>query len=345
MNREVYPELEPVISSAQEMLHALQNPGMKTRMKNALRALKSGSPLGERDRIFWPAGLLLVGLAEAGQTGTVEQELSGWKKSGAPIQFPDDALTGFALLTAEDAAGERTYGQDVRRMAEFLYAAPKDAGQSILYNPHRGNEYIFADGAGQTAMFLSRYSVRYHDQEAGRLARRQLSEFREYGFDEAAGLPYHAYERSTRLCHGMIGWGRAAGWLMMGSSVYAADHPEDAGMRENFLSLEEALFRYQREDGGFGWQIPGIKGPAATSGSAMIGWAAAQAMQHGIGIPGLADRLTDLRVFLQSHIRDGRVLQAQGECVDFGMYRPQFGSFPWGQGAGLAFLARMDKHL
>ena len=40
---------------------------------------------------------------------------------------------------------------------------------------------------------------------------------------------------------------------------------------------------------------------------------------------------------------DGKIGQASAECTDFAQYRQQYGNYPWGQGAVLAFLARFVR--
>ena len=49
--------------------------------------------------------------------------------------------------------------------------------------------------------------------------------------------------------------------------------------------------------------------------------------------------LTSIRDYLFSQTHDGVVTGALGECIDYGQYPQQYGVYPWGQGAALAYLA------
>lgn len=44
--------------------------------------------------------------------------------------------------------------------------------------------------------------------------------------DAASGLPYHGFDSDTGVKYGIIGWGRAVGWLMSGISESLAYLPE-----------------------------------------------------------------------------------------------------------------------
>ena len=48
---------------------------------------------------------------------------------------------------------------------------------------------------------------------------------------------------------------------------------------------------------------------------------------------------------LQKYIcPDGRVLQAQGECIDAGVYAKSFSSYPWSVGMTLKLYSMMEKN-
>ena len=49
--------------------------------------------------------------------------------------------------------------------------------------------------------------------------------------------------------------------------------------------------------------------------------------------------LSRLAAIMQTSIRDGRVTDCSGECKGFAEYPQVYGTYPWGSGSALAFLA------
>ncbi len=88
---------------------------------------------------------------------------------------------------------------------------------------------------------------------------------------------------------------------------------------------------YERQDGLYAWTLPGMRGPVDTSASGMILWA-----QKRAGLS--ADPERSEKALLSLTDDEGKVLQCSAECIDFGQYVQQYGSYPWGQGAVCAAL-------
>ncbi len=66
--------------------------------------------------------------------------------------------------------------------------------------------------------------------------------------------------------YGIIGWGRATGWLLMGMSGIICD-TGDKEVLAAFREIIDAVFTHQRRDGLFSWQLEAMDGPADTPGS------------------------------------------------------------------------------
>ena len=398
-----------------------------------------GRKTAEKDLFFWPCGILCLGLAEDGSPesiAAIREHVSAFKKNGAKLLYPDDALMGAALIRTQDqliraAALKDQEREGIRQAYELsltvdlvyrmVTETDRDELGSILYRPGRGHTEILADGAGMTALFLAKYAESrfFFDPDnnseetavaALELAITQLYNFSSFAEDEASGLLWHCYEAKadgalTRK--GLIGWGRAMGWYLMGLSAVvcamealglkeeaeeteaaegtekeqsgaSAEEEQRGTLAELLKKYMEAVFSHQREDGLFPWcltdltQTDGVfssvtadslRGaltdterreegdpgqeiqPAAglltdTSASAMIGWAALKAMQAGLLDAELYKaRLERLREGLLKQISpEGVVSGALAECDGFGLHPQKFGSYPWGQGAALAFL-------
>lgn len=53
--------------------------------------------------------------------------------------------------------------------------------------------------------------------------------------DEKTGLPYHGYDEKTGMKYGIIGWGRACGWMLLGLSqsiLWISEQPAGAEQAE-----------------------------------------------------------------------------------------------------------------
>lgn len=311
----------------------------KRTAREELRALGKRILRGEhvqKDPLFWPAGLLLLGLCECALAGEEEAEdaatayLEKALQGNPVIAHTDDAVAAYAALRLYEKSGNPKLLSVADACAAFLKGARRDGKGSIVYNAARQNQYIYADGAGETSLFLARYGAVREDEKAGELALLQLTNWFTLGQDARTGLPYHGYDAATGLCQGIVGWGRAVGWLLLGAAeVLALDGAGQLSFPIRKLFAD--AFVYEREDGLFGWTLPGTRGPADTSASGMILWARKRA--------GLAGDVTKSEeALLAAASGDGTVLQCSAECIDFGQYVQQYGAYPWGQGAVCAAL-------
>ncbi len=304
---------EAVLREAIRELGLLEN--HRETAKEAAKSLAKRVLRGEKkntDPVFWPAGLLLMGLTEAALAGNKEAEEAAVsylvRAAGKDpmITHTDDAVAAYAALRLYEKTGEPKLKNLSDACAAFLKHARQDPLGSIVYNAARNNSYIFADGAGQTALFLSAYGAAFSDEEAVSLGKRQLSNWFSNGLDARTGLPYHGYDAAGGICQG--------GELSFPIRKLFADA---AG--------------YERQDGLYAWTLPGMRGPVDTSASGMILWA-----QKRAGLS--ADPERSEKALLSLTDDEGKVLQCSAECIDFGQYVQQYGSYPWGQGAVCAAL-------
>ena len=350
-------------------LSDIMNVSIKDQFKDAIKNA-IGRSVRTRDPMFWPAGMLMLGLVEArkkiadklpdledtsnkgiltGLIGDIDKAIADhlalWNdKYGSRIDYIDDALSGAALiklycqLKAEGKAeGDLASSckQAANRIYGYLTAAPRDKTGSIVYNPSRSSN-VFADGAGQTSMFLVLYGNTFGDGSAVELGELQLLNFLKYGCDEKSDLPYHGYSitESGDMAalvekKGILSWGRAAGWVIMGLSE-CRGVPE---LRDWYDRLVKSLLTYQKKDGGFAWQIQATEGHLDTSATGMI--------VYGLG--GASEGTADIRDTIETlwqNIQDNKVLESLSSCDDFGVHYQNYGHYPWGQGAVLAALSK-----
>lgn len=348
------------------------------------RFIKSGilrHKLAPVDPFSWPNAMLGQGLLSAFETTgdkkylqAVEDHLKRWKTAGYPIHYVDNIMNGSLALWIEGLISEECAGCGQKASGagnEFKRAGADNAdeaalalcreaeeacalwlrkaartGQGIL--PYRAQhpDWLFADAPGMICPFLCRYGAAKKDEELLKLGTAQLLRFLERGMDPESGLPYHGYDEKSGMKYGIIGWGRACGWMMKGlaeSLPYIPQEWEEYEiLKSAFEKLAEAVCGYQRPDGGFSWQLEALEGHRDTSAEGMIGAALARGLRLGI-LAAYNDRLARLAAALQQSVSDGIVKDCSGECRGFAEYPQIYGTYPWGSGSAMEFFAMMEN--
>ena len=395
--------VKKIIHEAARQLHDIMNVTPAQAAKDVVkRAI--GRSTRTKDPLFWPAGMLMLGLVQAAKwceekavEGKAEAASGNEKfiqvrdailhalnahtqlwlqKYDGRLDYVDDALAGVAFVRLYEMTGYDQYKKAADRIAEYLDKAPVDAEGAILYNGGRSRN-IFVDGIGQVSMFYAVYSG-MSPENAGYLdkAAKQLLSFRKYGMDQKSGLNYHGYELLEEKAKsgegdgcrcekkGLLGWGRAFGWLMMGLSETAALMYDRVGDRGEIIGwykeLAELAAEYQRSDGGFSWQLQAVEGHIDMSATGMITYGLERGLQAGIlgdtaveGNDAEGDAATGrgsedsvpirevvLRAqkSMYANSTNGIVTEALSSCDDFGVHYQTYGTYPWGQGAVLLTL-------
>lgn len=323
------------------------------RLKRTAKKLagKSVEPL---DKINWPNGLLAIGLMDYYMqnknteearviTDCLKKYYDRWIKKRHKLYFVDDMVSGMALIDLHQITGEEKYKQAAEAMVQFLYHHERDGAGSFLYRPNQENQFIFADMIGMVCPFLCKYGSTYGDDNAIKLAVIQIQNFIGCGMDEKTGLPYHGYQYESGVKYGIIGWGRAVGWLMLGMSgtlIYLSEH--DSGyetIKQAYRRLVDKVEAYQLEGGLYSWQLGTKDGPVDTSATGMILYSIAQSLEHKILIGIHKSRMARGRDALLGSVKDGKIYGALAECQGFGMYPQNYGAYPWSLGPALSLFA------
>ena len=381
-------QIQEMIKPAAAMLDTYPVVTTKQKIKQWIKTCVPGMTPEKTERYSWPQALLAMGLLQAYEQTKDKTALSSvfsylrrWKNSGYPISHVDHVMNGsVALWTEEILTKEKREdaeslealwicreGADI--CAGWIKAAKKTADGILAYRSQHP-DWLFADTLGMLCPFACRYGVQKQDKELLNLGLRQLELFFQMGMDEKTVLPYHGYDEKTGMKYGIIGWGRACGWMLLGLSqsiLWLSEQPagaeqadeqqtEQSAAQRSFQSvaregcnrllllqekLLSSIFAWQRADGGFSWQLQAQEGHRDTSAEGMIGygtWLAAEtaAMQHS---EQWRLALSRLAAIMQTSIRDGRVTDCSGECKGFAEYPQVYGTYPWGSGSALAFLA------
>ncbi len=347
---------------AQTACHDLMVYGLwdgKTKVKRWIGKYLFRRQTAPEDLIFWTTGLLAAGLwryqreSGADVTAQASQALSAyyerWAKKGCPVFYLDDLLAGETLLVAyEDycksgkdnnligSGNAEMYQKMIEKLAEYGLSYPVDEMGSFPYRAAQNNGYVFVDAVGLACPFLYRYGILYHRTDAMELAVKQIVNYVAYGMDGSTGLPYHGYVMNTACKYGIIGWGRAVGWLLRGMTGCMISEYGTERLKDSYIGLIEAVLPYQHKDGYFSWQLHALDGPVDTSATGMICVAIKQGIELGI----LADSkyeqaLQAGRNAVYRSAKDGRVYDCSGECEGFGQYPQRYGAYPWALGPAL----------
>ncbi|RKM59788.1 hypothetical protein D6855_08345 [Butyrivibrio sp. CB08] len=354
-------------------LDDIMNVSIKNQVKDVIKSAM-GRSVRTKDPMFWPAGMLILGLVEARKRlldekavldcapepeteeisalvseidASISRHISLWNdKYGSRIDYIDDALSGAALVKLyQQLEGEGKSGGALasacktacNRIFGYLTTAPRDRMGSVVYNAERSSS-VFADGAGQVAMFLGLYGRCFGDKSGTGFGELQLLNFMKYGCDIRSGLPYHGYTITEDDSEGagysiekkgVLSWGRAAGWLLMGLGE-CRTVPE---LRIWHEELSKILLTYQKADGGYAWQIQATDGPLDTSATGMI--------VYGLWDQELEGDFSHTIDALWASIKNDKVMNCLSSCDDFGVHYQSYGHYPWGQGAVLAALSKI----
>ena len=355
----------PLVENACRELLEYGVRGRREKCRDLVKRLVLRRKTPGEDPIFWPTGLLAAGLWHcredfAGSPNAdawverIDRSLAAyyerWMKKDMPLAALDDLLAGETLLDMyaeiQKGAVHRISGlsdsrikEALDKMALFAAEHPADGAGSLIYRPSGGETTVFVDGIGLACPFLYRYGEVFGRQEYKELAVLQIVNFLSYGMDGRTGLPYHGYDMTDGCKCGIIGWGRAVGWLlrgMMGCTISAYGREK---LSASCTALVDAALACQRQDGCFSWQLEALEGPVDTSAVGMICAGLKQGLSLGVLVgEAYENALTAGRHVLERYVRDGLVYQCSGECEGFSQYPQRYGAYPWSLGPALTVL-------
>ena len=335
----------------------------KQDIKYSIKRLIKPKDTPKRDSFFWTHAMLTQALETAGELDSLKKYYDNWITKGLPIYNLDNIMNGYTLLYVYEKTKDAKYKQAAERLYEWVCDYSKEMGNPLPYRKHHPT-HVYADGLGMIVPFLCRYGAMFGNQEAIELGIRQITDFFKYGMDEVTGLPYHGYDTKTKVKQGIIGWGRAVGWLMLAvadSMEYLPEGKEKQEIAVAFEKLVTKVCQYLREDGYFSWQLPAMEGPKDTSAVAMIGYAIKKWMkdsgnsqqklfcvqneiESGKSVYSkkeddeTAKIIDKLKSALINSYKNGKIYACSGECEGFSQYPQVYGAYPWSLGPGVRLL-------
>lgn len=346
-----------MVKKAQEELFCYPKRSITYRLKWMMRKL-IGQKVTPNDPFNWPNGMLAKALTDyyyAHQNSEEAREIidclkkyaNSFLKRKCRMYYLDDAYSGLALIELHKITKDEIYKKGADAIAEYLFHHETDERGSLIYRPAQKNGYIFADMIGMVCPFLCKYGVTYDSNTAINLAVTQINNFITYGMDEKTGLPYHGYELESGMKYGIIGWGRAVGWLMLGMAETLALLDEN---RSDYETIKQAYRRmvdkveaYQLAGGWYTWQLPAREGPVDTSATAMILYSIAHSLETKVLIGIHRSRMMRGLEALQSIVINGEIPNALAECQGFSMYPQVYGAYPWSLGPALSLFVITEE--
>lgn len=306
--------------------------------KRIIKILRSKS--FSQDPFFWNNGVLSYALNSYGELKQDSNDLNNQSLASRKqdIRYIDDTLYFFANYSSL---------RDPRSIADFIHKYPRSISGSIQYRSTYDG--VFIDSLGMICAFLLKYSKLSGDKSSHDLAVLQFVNFFKNGFDDITGFPYHGFNSDETEKLGIIGWGRAVGWLLFGLSesmefIDKTDQSYELLCKHARL-LVENICAYQRIDGGFSWQLQASKGPLDSSATAMIGYAIAKLERLKILNASYSLELKYIYDCLESCLStDGFIEYSSAECLGFSMYPQIYKTNAWGQGFSILFLIEYSKY-
>ncbi len=362
---------EELLRTAEEWLLTWPKLSAKDKLKRGIRQYLLRQKVAPLDHWFWPHAMLAEGLLANGRTEAVQSYFDRWIANGIPLYYVDNAANGIPLLDLYEITKNEKYLKTAEKTASYLKKHPQDACGNLIYR-RQHPEDVYADTLGMVCPFLCRYGAMTQDAELVELGMRQLLNFLENGMDARSGLCYHGFRmlgalRNTErkandqdsCCgpgpkdvekQGIIGWGRAMGWLLKGLVGSLPYLPKQDERTQKLQQASERLIsicmEYQREDGSFAWMLSAMEGPADLSATAMIGceilkcqWEKSENGDLKTEMTELCEKREDaLKKICKFCSSSKSVTQCSAECEGFAQYPQRYGSYPWGLGSMLLLL-------
>nr|WP_285845029.1 glycoside hydrolase family 88 protein [Oceanobacillus profundus] len=314
----------------------------KRYVKLLIKSTLKRKNLINNDKFFWPNGLLAISLEWSYRNNKNKENLfslkkyyNKWIKKGTLLRNTDYAINGYSLIYLYNITKSKKYLKAIQLLIDYLKNQKRTEIGSIPYRVNNPNQ-VFVDSLGMICPFLCRYGKTFNDDTSIDLAINQLTNFLKYGMDKKSYLPYHGYDSHNNIKLGIIGWGRANGWLLIGLvdslEFIPKSHNKYQYLCDEFNNIVSNIIKHQREDGNFAWQITAKEGHIDTSSTSMICYAIRRGIMLGI-LPKSYLENTNLALdTLHKNIVDGSVQNCSAECRGLGMYPQKYSSYPWAQG-------------
>ena len=260
----------------------------------------------------------------------IKKQIILWQKRNFEISQYDDILMAYYLISKTDLLSD----SQSKSIINSVMSSIREYDQNVIPYRKSNKDLAFIDLLGMTPQFLIHQGVKEKNEKLIGWGIMQFDSFVENAMDQKTKLPYHAYNIQTKEKVGIVGWGRALGWIMTGLaySITELDRThskQKAHLLDLYESLLAAAIKYQRKDGGFSWRLPDVDGALDTSATGMI----LQSMLELKNESKLVDKniktAKQMLDCLDSNYQNGKVLNCSAECGGIGVYPQKYGSYAW----------------
>lgn len=285
----------------------------------------------KKDLAFWPNAMSIRALLliDSGNVCALKT-IAKWRRNDFRIDKYDDILLAYYLVSKVKILNKKqseTLFETIKKSLNKYY------GKMIPYR-QSSERVIYIDLMGMVPQMLIYIGINENDENLIDWGILQFDQYLRYATDEKTGLPYHAYNIETGEKLGIIGWGRAIGWIMTGLSDSILELGDSFPGKKNhligiYLKLLNAIEKYQREDGGFSWRLQAIKGHLDTSATGMILQSLLELKNERDILSKNVARAKKMMKCLESNYSDGRIMNCSAECGGIGIYPQRYDSYAW----------------
>lgn len=347
----IFNEIQKV---TRNQLHNYPQSNIKRNIKLLAKSIKNRRNL-MTNKFFWPNGLLATSLewsyrknGNKSNLSSLRKYYNNWIKKGVPIKNTDYAINGYSLIYLYNKTNNKKYLKTITLLIDYLKSEKKTEIGSIPYRRNNPNQ-VFVDSLGMICPFLCRYGKTFNDHDSMELGITQLSNFLDKGMDKESHLPYHGYDSLNNVKLGIIGWGRAIGWLLIGLidslEFIPNSHEKYQFLCDEVKNIVENVVKYQDESGNFTWQITAKEGYIDTSSTSMICYAIRRGIMLGILQESYLENTKLALDALHKNTVNGEVINCSAECRGLGMYPQIYSSYPWAQGPTTSLAAISEENL
>lgn len=298
---------------------------------------------------YWQQATLLLGLADdlTESNAIIQKFLKTYlNENGSWIKKPnevDSAILAYAMMEVDD---DNCYRQayDVTIQLIENHVGEDGTVQYRKYMPH----YRYVDTVGFICPFLTRYGLRFNNEEYVDLAFNQIRQYREEGFLNNHSIPYHAYDIRNGYPLGLCGWGRGIGWYALGLIDMWMELPKEHRYKEQLthyvIELTQQIIMLQNSNGSWNWIATRHESRSDSSTTAILLWFLINAQNISELKVSCEIAIQKAKMYLMSVTRrDGAIDFSQGDTKDIGVYSMLFDILPFTQGMVLRSIRKDEK--
>lgn len=247
----------------------------------------------------WWSGVALYGMVRAHEKYGDKEILDfliEWHEKNSPNRLTGSVNRVFCACVSEylyELSHDMKYKEICDEYKEWcLNKAVKtqNGGFAHVWGPdENGNEMgpsglenqLWIDTTFMACVFMLRYGAYVGDNKLLDAAKEQLNIHFKYLFSEKDRLCYHGYDCAEKKNIGCF-WGRGNGWIVAASAELFRLGISDEYTEHKFKALMERIYELRAESGFLHTLVNDETSYEETTGSALVGYAAAVAAKCGI---------------------------------------------------------------